>query len=145
MNIDFITEEWARDSAIDRNDLVAETLRTPQLHAKYLNLVMQCRGKLIKIQQDYNELRATKTRYYRGEMDKSELEELGWLQYQGLKPLKSDMDAVLSGDSDLNRVKLRIEYLETMQYQLESILQNIKGRDWGIKNHIEYTKFMAGS
>ena len=77
-------------------------------------------------------------------MSRDELKELGWDQYQGVKLLKADMDEFLKGDEDLSKIETRVEYLETGVYLLESILGQIKSRDWEIKSHIDWKKFLAG-
>ena len=89
-------------------------------------------------------MRKAKFRYYRGEMSREELTDLGWAQWQGVKPLKNEMDEFLTGDEDLNQLEVKIKYLETMIYLLESILQQIKARDWQIKTAVEWKKFLAG-
>jgi len=100
--------------------------------------------KLTKYRADYNLLRKNKFRYYRGEMSREELAELGWQPYQLIKPLKNEMDEFLQGDQDLIALTTKIEYLETMGYLLEGILGQIKARDWQLKNGIEWKKFLAG-
>ena len=145
MNIEEINEAWAQDSPIDRNNLTVETLRSPNLHQKYLGFLMQAKSKLIKLENDLAELRILKFRYYRGELTKEELDAHGWNQYQGLKPLKSDMNEFLESDADILKIKLRAKYIENMIYQLESIMKQISGRDWAIRNHIEHMKFVAGA
>ena len=97
------------------------------------------------MQADYNVLRKNKFRYYRGEMSREDLTNLGWDQWQGVKPLKNEMDEFLTGDDDLNKVQMRLEYLNTVVYLLESIMGQIKSREWQIKNGIEWKKFLAGS
>jgi hypothetical protein len=69
---------------------------------------------------------------------------LGWVQWQGVKPLKNEMDEFLQGDTDLNTMRVKIDYLETMIYLLESILTQIKARDWQLKSGIEWKRFLAG-
>lgn len=145
MKIEDINDEWASDCHIDRNNITLESLRTPNLHQKYLNLMMQCKQRLIKYRSDYNEMKEVRARYYSGEMTSEECKEYGWSQYQGLKPLKSAMEGKLETDSELSKIKLKLDYMETMHYQLESILNQIRGRDWTIKNHIEWSKFQAGN
>jgi hypothetical protein len=54
------------------------------------------------------------------------------------------MDEFLQGDSDLNTLKVKIDYLETMIYFLESVLGQIKARDWQIKSAITWKQFLAG-
>jgi hypothetical protein len=72
------------------------------------------------------------------------LTELNWQQWQGVKPMKNEMEQFLDGDTDLNNIKVKIEYLNSMVYLLESILQQLKARDWQIKTAVEWKKFLAG-
>ena len=144
MTIDEILDMWAVDADIDDNYLGETTTATPKLHAKYLKLLMSTKLKYTKLQSDYNILRKNKFRYYRGELSRDELSNLGWEQWQGVKPLKNEMDEFLQGDEDLNKIKVRIEYLEAMIYQLESIMSQIKARDWQIKTAVEWKRFLAG-
>jgi hypothetical protein len=77
-------------------------------------------------------------------MPRDELKENNWDQWQGVKPLKNEMDEFLTGDEDLNSLEVKLKYLDTMIYLLESILQQIKARDWQIKTAVEWKKFLAG-
>ncbi|CAB4127126.1 Recombination, repair and ssDNA binding protein UvsY [uncultured Caudovirales phage] len=143
--VDELLDEWDQDSVMDDNHISDESIRVPKLHAKYIRYLMQAKLKVTKYQNDFNVLKKTKFRYYRGELSREELIELNWSQWQNLKPLKTEMDQFLDGDTDLNNMKVKIEYLQTMVYLLESILGQIKGRDWQIRNIIEHKKFLAGS
>lgn len=144
MTIDEIYEMWSIDSNIDENFLGETTIATPKLHAKYLKLLVNTKLKHTKYQSDYNIVRKNKFRYYRGELSRQELQDFGWEQWQGVKPLKNEMDEFLKGDSDLNTMQVKIDYLESMIYLLESILGQIKARDWQIKTAVEWKKFLAG-
>lgn len=144
MTIDEIYDMWAIDSEIDENYLGETTVATPKLHAKYIKLLVNTKLKHTKYSSDYNIMRKNKFRYYRGELSRQELQEFGWDQWQGVKPLKNEMDEFLKGDSDLNTLQVRIDYLESMIYLLESILSQIKARDWQIKTAVEWKRFLAG-
>lgn len=144
MKIDEIQLMWESDCGIDDNYLGEAATFTPKLHSKYIKLVVEAKLKLSKLNSDYNTLRKTKFRYYRGEMSKIELAEVGWDQWQGIKPLKGEMDEILTGDTDLNTINLKIEYLGSMIYLLESILGQIRSRDFQIKNGIAWKQFLAG-
>lgn len=144
MNIDDIQNEWEKDAEIDDNYLGEHATKSPKLHAKYVKMLMQVKLKHTKLQSDYNLLRKNKFRYFRGEMSRDELKDNNWDQWQGVKPLKNEMDEFLTGDSDLNTIQVKIQYLETMIYLLESILGQIKARDWQIKSAIEWKRFLAG-
>jgi len=144
MNIEDLQNMWETDCEIDDNYLGENSTSTPKLHAKYVKMLVQIKLKHTKLQSDYNMLRKNKFRYYRGEMSRDELKEREWNQWQGVKPLKNEMDEFLTGDEDLNSLDVKIKYLETMIYLLESILQQIKARDWQIKTAVEWKKFLAG-
>jgi hypothetical protein len=144
MNIDEIQQMWEKDCEMSDNHLGEESTKTALLHSKYIKLMIQVKLKLTKARADYNLLRKNKFRYYRGEMSKDELQAAGWDQWQGIKPLKNEMDEFISGDETLVTLNSKIEYLETMGYLLESILNQIKARDWQLKNAITWKQFLAG-
>ena len=144
MKIDEIQVMWEQDCGIDDNYLGEAATFTPKLHSKYIKLLIEAKLKLSKLNSDYNTIRKTKFRYYRGEMSREELKTEGWDQYQGIKPLKNEMDEILTGDDSLNSISLRIEYLSSMIYLLESILGQIRSRDFQIKSGIDWKKFLAG-
>jgi hypothetical protein len=142
--IDELLEEWDIDSKFDDNYIDRESVNVPKLHAKYIRYVMQAKLKNTKLQNEYALLKKIKFRYYRGELTRDELKEYGWDQWQGAKPLKNEIEQFLDGDVDLNTIKVKIEYIGSMIYLLESILNQIKARDWQIKSIIEWKKFLAG-
>jgi len=144
MTLDELQQMWEKDCEIDDNYLGENSTLTPKLHAKYVKLLVQVKLKHTKLQSDYLLLRKNKFRLYRGELSRHELTQLGWEQWQGVKPLKNEMDEFLSGDTELVNIKMKIDYLETMIYFLESVLQQIKARDWQIKTAVEWKKFLAG-
>jgi hypothetical protein len=144
MKLEEIQEMWSDDCVMDDNHLGEESTKTALLHSKYIKLIVGVKLQLTKARADYNLLRKNKFRYYRGELSKAELEHFGWQQWQGVKPLKNEMDEFIQGDQDLINLNAKIEYLETMGYLLESILNQIKSRDWQLKNAITWKQFLAG-
>ena len=75
MKLDEIQNMWDVDCNIDDNYLGESATITPKLHSKYIRLVVEAKLKLSKLNADYNTLRKTKFRYYRGEMTRTELSE----------------------------------------------------------------------
>ena len=145
MNIEQLQEQWEKDCEIDDTQLGEHSTATPKLHAKYVKLLVQVKLKHTKLQSDYNLARKNKFRYYRGEMSRDELKENNWEQWQGVKPLKNEMDEFLSGDSDLNKLEIKANYVQNIVDFLESIMNQIKARDWQIRNSIEWKKFISGA
>ena len=145
MKLSDLQTQWEKDSPIDEMNLGGESTRIPILHAKYLNLLTSTKLNLRKAESDYANMRRKKFRYYRGEMTRFELEDEGWDQWQGTKPLKNEMDEFLSFDSDLISLQDKIEYFKTVLYQLEQIIRSLNSRTWDIKNAIEWLKWSNGS
>ena len=144
MKIDDILVMWEADSAIDDHHLGEASTNTAKLHAKYLRILVDIRMKKNKYEMDYNTLRKLKFRYYRGEMTRQELADLGWEQWQFNKPLKAEMDEFLKGDEELAKAESRLEYVNTMLYAVESIMSQIKQRDFQLSNGIKWKQFLAG-
>ena len=142
--IDEIQNLWDIDSNIDSHHLDDESVKTSKLHSKYISLLMGTKLRFSKTKVDYNTLRKNKFRYYRGELSRQELLDLGWDQWQYTKPLKNEMDEFLKGDSDITAMDLKLEYLTASIYLLESILKSIADRTWSIRNCIQYKAFLAG-
>lgn len=144
MKLSEIQEMWSTDSKIDQLNLGPESTKTPELHSKYLNLLTNSKLQLRKSEAEYLRMKRTKIRYYKGELTREELEERGWNQYQGLKPLKNEMEDVLQCDEDLILIQDKIDYIKAILYQLEQILRSLNSRTWDIKSAIEWTKFTNG-
>jgi hypothetical protein len=144
MTLTEIQEMWLTDCKINHSNLGASSVQVPLLHAKYLNLLTTTKLKLRKCRANLLEFKQLKRRYYRGELSKEELGELGWQQYLFAKPLKSDMDELLEADPAIIAMIDKVEYYETVVYQLESILGSINRRTWDIKNALEWEKFTNG-
>jgi hypothetical protein len=144
MNLEELMQQWEHDSKIDDNHLGEASTESPNLHSKYINTMVSYKLKLAKIRGDYNLLRKTKFRYYRGELSRQELEDLGWQQWQGVKPLRNEMDEFLQGDTDLVQMEQKVEYLNTIVYFLEEVLRQIRQRDWQIRTAVDWKKFLVG-
>ena len=145
MQIEELHASWEADCNISEDHLDRESLATAKLHSKYLRILIQHKMKIAALSAEYNGLRQFKFRYYRGEMPKDELVERGWPQWQGVKPLKNEMDEFLTGDSDLVKLNMKIEYIKVMIEALESIMKQISSRDWQIRNAITFKQFIAGN
>lgn len=144
MKLTEIQEQWQEDARIDQTNLGNESVRVPLLHAKYITVLSTIKLQLRKAESSYYNMRRLKYRYYRGEMSRDELEQEGWQQFQGNKPLKNEMDELLQCDADLLAQQDKIEYFKTVVYTLEQIIRSINSRTWDIKSAIEWTKFTNG-
>jgi hypothetical protein len=141
MNLEQLMSKWREDCSIDDSHLGEASTYTPNLHAEYIEYLVGYKLKLSKTKAEYNLLRKNKFRYYRGELSRQELEDLGW---QGVKPLKNEMEEFLQGDTELVQMEQKVEYLNTVVMFLESVMGAIKQRDWQIRNSIQWKEFLVG-
>lgn len=133
-----------QDSQINACDLDKESLRLPQLHNKYLILMMEAKSKLEMKQFDYNKMLRLKWEYYSGKMDQKTLDRYNWEQFD-LKILKQDLHMYLDSDDDLYEKKKAVAYYKELCSYLESVVKEVSFRHMKIRNAIDWNKFQQGS
>lgn len=143
MLIDKLIEEWEQDCVIDEQDIAGSALKTPNLHAKYLKILIDYKLKKVKATSEMSDKRLLKTKYFKGHLTTEELNELGWQPYQ-FRALKGDIDELLDADPDIQKTKNKIEYCNSAIYLIESVLQEIKSRSFHTRVAMDWIKFRAG-
>ena len=141
INLDKIQSMWQEDCKIDIDNMHEESIKVPQLHSKYheiLNNLILLRTKAQKIQKS---VRHERYEYYSGKADPEVYEKDPF----GKKIRDKDtMTKYLDADEKLKEINLKIDYYETLLNYIESILKQIGNRTYQIKNAIEWQKFIAG-
>jgi hypothetical protein len=143
MNIDEIRNMATQDLSMDETELDKESMRTPQLHNKYLIIYTDEKLILGKIQSDLYKLKKYKWLYYTGKMSQEELDERGWETFD-LNILKTDIDKFLNSDDDIIKLSNRILLQKEKVEYLESIIKIINNRQWSIRAAIDWLKFTSG-
>tara|TARA_E500000318_G_scaffold106481_2_gene114543 strand:+ start:201 stop:635 length:435 start_codon:yes stop_codon:yes gene_type:complete len=143
MDISNIKQLVAEDMPIDDTELDIESMAIPQLHSKYLNIYMDEKLLLQKINSDYYRLKKMKWEYYTGKLDQDQLDEYGWEPFQ-LKILKQDIDLYMDSDEDLQKLLNKQAYQKEKINYLDAILKSVNNRQWNIKGAIEWRKFING-
>ena len=132
------------DLNIDKTELDTESLKTPQLHNKYL--IMHSQEKL-KLEQLFSELkikRRDKWLYYTGKMSEEQLRFHGWEPFD-LSILKTDVDRFIDADEDIIRLSAKIVLQEEVVTYLESVVKVISNRQWNIRAALDWIKFTQGA
>jgi len=142
--LDEILTEWDRDSVVDETKIGHEAARNPMIHSKYIRMLSVSKLQLRKSESDYLKARKIHSRYFRGELNREELDELGWSQYQGRHPTIAAMDELLNTAPELIKLTDRISYHTVCKESLESILKEINSRTWNLKTSLEYQKLING-
>jgi hypothetical protein len=141
MTLEELQEQVDKDLKINESELDLESLKTPQIHNKYLKHYNNFKLLMTRAESDYKILKRVKWEYYTGKASPKVYQEKPF----NLKIMKSDLDKYLDSDEDLIKSKQKIEYLETVVNYLDRTLKIIGGRDWQIRNSIEWRKFTSGA
>ena len=141
INLDKIQSMWQEDCKIDIDNMHEESIKVPQLHSKYheiLNNLILLRTKAQKIQKN---VRHERYEYYTGKADPEVYEK------EPFPKKVRDKDALIrymDADDRVSDANLKVEYYDVMINYTESILKQISNRTYQIKNSIEWHKFQAG-
>ena len=141
INLDKIQSMWQEDCKIEIDNMHEESIKVPQLHSKYheiLNNLILLRTKAQKIQKS---VRHERYEYYSGKADPEVYER------EPFPKKVRDKDALIrymDADDRVSDANLKVEYYDVMINYTESILKQISNRTYQIKNSIEWHKFQAG-
>tara|TARA_Y100000033_G_scaffold34300_1_gene32955 strand:+ start:429 stop:857 length:429 start_codon:yes stop_codon:yes gene_type:complete len=141
MTLEELQEQVDKDLKINDTELDLESLKTPQLHNKYLKHYNNFKLLITRAESDYKILKRVKWEYYTGKASPDVYKQKPF----NLKIMKSDIDKYLESDEELIKAKQKIDYLETVVNYLDRTLKIIGGRDWQIRNSIEWRKFTSGA
>ena len=141
INLDKIQSMWQEDCKIDIDNMHEESIKVPQLHSKYheiLNNLILLRTKAQKIQKS---VRHKRYEYYSGKADPEVYEK------EPFPKKVRDKDALIrymDADDRVSEANLKVEFYDVMINYTETILKQISNRTYQIKNSIEWHKFQAG-
>ena len=133
INLDKIQSMWQEDCKIDIDNMHEESIKIPQLHSKYheiLNNLILLRTKAQKIQKS---VRHERYEYYSGKADPEVYEK------EPFPKKVRDKDALIrymDADDRVSDANLKVEYYDVMLNYTESILKQISNRTYQIKNSI---------
>lgn len=141
MNLDEIQEMWQRDAVIDPDNLHDESLKIPQLHAKYYTIYNTITLLREKARETYSKVRLERYNYYTGKAPAEVYEEEPFpYKVRDKEALQRHLDA----DERLNKIDLKIRYYDIMLKFLEEVIKMISNRNYSIKNAIDWNRFQAG-
>lgn len=143
MNLEDLKNNITKDSIVDDTELGKEATRTPQLHAKYLNLLADLKLTLGKQMNDMAVLRLRKWKIYTGKASQEELEAWGE-EASDFTLLKTDVDKFIDGDPKIIELKSKILLNETKVKMIEEFIKALNNRNFIIKSAIDWFKMSQG-
>ena len=141
MTLEELQEAIDKDLKINDTELDLESLKTPALHNKYLKHLNNFRLLLSRTETDYSAMKKSKWEYYTGKAPA----EVYALKPFDLKILRTDIDKYLEADEDLQKLKQKVDYLQTTIDYLDKTVRQISNRGFTIKNAIDWRKFTSGA
>lgn len=142
-NLDQVLKLWEKDSEIDQTEPGKELLKIPQLHKKYLTILIKHRIASKDASHEYNRMRKIKWEYYTGKFSQEQLEEYGWEQFK--YTLKADLSYYMDSDLDLIKCLKTKAIHDEIIYASESILGELKSRTYQLKDFIAWERFIGGN
>ncbi len=143
MTLDEIKIQAELDTAIDNSHLEDEASRIPQLHNKYLCMLIDEKSILESLENKFKVLKRDKWLFYSGKMSEEELKQKGWEPFE-LNILKNDLDRFIDSDSDIINLGNKIFIQREKVNYIESIAKIISNKIWNIRSTIEWIKFTQG-
>ncbi len=141
MTLEELQELADKDLKINDTELDLESLKTPQLHNKYLKFLTTYKLMLSRSEIDYSKMKREKWEYYTGKANPSVYAEKPF----SFKLLKADVDKYLDSDIELQKLKQKVDYLQTTVDFLDRTIKQISNRGFTIKNAIDWRKFTSGA
>lgn len=143
MNLEELKNSITKDSQIDSTELGIESIKIPQIHSKYINVLTDLRLLLAKQQQEYSVLKLRKWKIYTGKASQEELD--FWKEDPfDLDILRTDVDKFIDADDALNTLKAKIALTETKVKMVEEFIKGLNNRNFAIKSAIDWQKMMNG-
>ena len=141
MNLEEIQELVDKDLKINDSELDLESIKTPQIHNKYMKLLTKFKLMLRRNESEFHIIKKQKWEYYTGKADPSVYAEKPF----NLKILRQDVDKYIDSDEDIIKLKQKSDYLNTVVDFLDRTVSQISNRTFTIKNAIDWKKFTSGA
>lgn len=143
MTLDQIKAQAEIDTVIDVNHLEEESTKVPQIHNKYLCILMDEKLLLEALESKLKVLKRDKWLYYSGKMSDEELKKKGWEQFD-LTVLKQDLDRFIDSDHEVINLSNKLFLQKEKVNYIEGVVKIISGKMWNIRSAIEWIKFTQG-
>ena len=141
MDLEQLQEQSDKDLKINDSELDLESIKTPQLHNKYLKHLTKFKLMLSRAESELHIIKRAKWEYYTGKADPTVYAEKPF----NLKILRQDVDKYIDSDEEVIRAKQKVDYLNAVVDFLDRSIRQITNRTFTIKNAIDWKKFTSGA
>lgn len=143
MTINEIKQLVEQDLDIDQTELGSEALKSPQLHNKYLCILLDEKHALDQMESILKMVERDKWLYYTGKMSEEDLKKNNWEPFE-LSIIKQDVDRFIEADKQYSDLLIKVNRQKEKVNYLENVVKIMSNRAWNIKSAIEWNKFTQG-
>ena len=137
MKLEDIMKEWEVDAPIDNQNLDGESLKIPNLHAKYMEMYTKEKRPFREVKRKWKVLFKKRWEVI--------IAKQGRPPDHNIRISKSELEKYyVAADSELQEFEALINDQEDKVDYLSGVLDTIKNRNWQIKNAIDWSKFQIG-
>ena len=137
-----LLELWQADAPLDKMNLDEESVSVPQLHHKYLSMIMEIKAKKIALNHKLEDMKKDKELYYSGQATADVYKEKPF----DLKlKTKGGIEKHVNTDPEVIQLQQKLEYMDVLLDGLNHIMEQIRWRNQHIKNAIDWSRFTSGS
>ena len=141
MTLEELQELADKDLKINDSELDIESLKTPQIHNKYMKHLTKFKLMLSRAESELHIKKREKWEYYTGKADSTVYVEKPF----NLKILRQDVDKYIDSDEEVIKAKQKVDYLNAVVDFLDRSIRQISNRTFTIKNAIDWKKFTSGA
>ena len=136
-----LLNQWEQDAPIDKMNLDTAAVEIPQLHHKYLTILMDIKSKKIAYTHRLEELRKDKELYYSGQAEAHVYKDK---PFDLRLKTKSGVDKHVNTDPEVIGLLQKLEYMDVLIEGCNHILTQIQWRNSSIKSAIDWARFQSG-
>lgn len=140
--VDSLLEEWNKDAKMDRLEPSKELQKVGSFHSKYLSILSAHRRAFKETNRTFAKLKRLKYEYYSGRLDQETLKKYNWSPFP--YTLKADINIYMDSDPDVLNAKRVIEVHEEIVEICESVLKELNGRTFQLRDIIQWERFISG-
>ena len=126
MTLEELQEIADKDLKINDSELDLESIKTPQIHNKYMKHLTKFKLMLSKAEAEYNIVKKQKWEYYTGKAPATVYAEKPF----NLKLLRQDLDKYIDSDETVIQAKQKVDYLQLqLQKPIQRTLRRMRKRE----------------
>jgi hypothetical protein len=142
LDLPTIQQMWKEDAKIDIDNLHNESVKIPELHAKYYEIYSNLLLLKKKAEEDRKQIRHRRYEYFTG---KAEPETYIKDPLDKKVRDKEHLQSCLNADEENSKINIKIEIYDVTLNYIQDIIKMLHNRSFQIRNSIEAIRLLGES